>query len=404
MQKQINLSFSYFVHRYTPAAPTNIIPPAQELALPSLSNSMSMATKTLEPTAPDAATNAVPIRNIPTSQINSIYNVDDSVNNLSSMVDNSKIPTDSIDLYQQQPLDSLPLSRHQLTKSNLVYEPSIDNHTLQRLTTLPPQKQYSINATVPSQPANITHTIAATVANSPPSTQLYSNRALQYDATALSTTSPLVMNSHHSQLPSPKIINRDIFLNGNRFSNNLGARHNGVHRKYSDTDIVGEMNQLYKQSMFVRRTGIDDDPSPFQHCTGPSPMHRETAFNRFGYDTANRRKIGSPLVNRKLSPPFESNWNIQRHSPNYQYGGSISATPSPNLGGRKLTTSKPVYWDSQHVRLQGNTSPIGEKSICDEFANSEQALIIICPEFIDISYSFLFFSAPTILPSTKSIA
>lgn len=78
-----------------------------------------------------------------------------------------------------------------------------------------------------------------------------------------------------------------------------------------------------------------------------------------GYDTLHRRKTSSPLINRKLSPPFESNWNMQRHTPNYQYGGSISATPSPNLGGRKLTT-KPVYWDSQHVRLQGNTSPIGE--------------------------------------------
>lgn len=72
------------------------------------------------------------------------------------------------------------------------------------------------------------------------------------------------------------------------------------------------------------------------------------------------RKINSPLVNRKLSPPYDpSNWNAQRHSPHYHYGGSVSATPSPNFGRRNPNT-KPVYWDSQHVRLQGNTSPIGK--------------------------------------------
>lgn len=42
----------------------------------------------------------------------------------------------------------------------------------------------------------------------------------------------------------------------------------------------------------------------------------------------------------------------------YRYGGSTSATASPNLGPRKHFTN--LEMDNHYVRLQGNTSPIGK--------------------------------------------
>lgn len=345
--------------------PTNNVLSVQEIAPTQSSNTVlgpidsTQATQTIESikSVPCTVATTAHSRNIPKSQLNSIYNVNDSINNSSSVVAQRKLSSDSNDLYQQQlqnqqPQDPLPSTTNQLNQSNLLYDRANEQHpTLQRLTTLPPQKQL-ISAN------NAFATAVSPAAVSPPAPpQLYSNRApLHYDVTM-----PMNTQAYPPQLPSPKIINRDVLLNNSRFNSNLPVRHNGVHRKHSDTDIVGEMNHLYKQSMFARRTGIEEDSNPFHHCVAPSPLHhRDAPFNRFGYDTANRRKIGSPLVNRKLSPPFESTWNMQRHAPNYQYGGSISASPSPNMGGRKLTTTEPLYWDSQHVRLQGNTSPIGE--------------------------------------------
>lgn len=109
--------------------------------------------------------------------------------------------------------------------------------------------------------------------------------------------SNLNANTHHQlsspppPTPPPNILNRDIFLNNSRVNSNFLNSHthrNGVpHSKYSDTthvtttaaDIVSEMNQIYKQSMFMRRTAPDDDLNPFNSNI---PLHRESTLNRIG--------------------------------------------------------------------------------------------------------------------------
>lgn len=75
-----------------------------------------------------------------------------------------------------------------------------------------------------------------------------------------------------------------------------------------------------------------------------------------------------------LSPPFDKKLSLHPHHRNvyieqnskwkfhHKYNSSVSATTSPNLDSRKrFQRSIPALDsnDTQFVRLQGNTSPIG---------------------------------------------
>lgn len=293
-----------------------------------------------------------------TTQTNELHQQLHEVSEDTSSTMSAETATQSYPLYKYNANNEILIGQQILTASTFIQQTSSCSTSMMAPTTMP------------------LHTITGPPAPSSPSATQPFTYGMQsaYEPTPLATSTtintspPLPINNHQptnfqlhsSLLASPKTINRDTLLNGNRYgssSNHMGGRHNGLHRKYSDADIIGEMNHMYKQSVFARRTGIDDhEPNPFHHYAASS-------FNRFG----GSRK---PSSNQKLSPPQQpppppstqiyadtgANWNIQR--PHYQYGGSISASPSPNLGGRKLTV-KPMYWDSQHVRLQGNTSPIG---------------------------------------------
>lgn len=230
---------------------------------------------------------------IPRSQFNtSIPTVN---NNLSS----SNTHTDSTDLFQKSSTQhEYNQEQHtQQQQSNQLIDPI---NTIQRFTILPPQKQY--NTTVSQTECSSTYT------NS--SQSIFPNHNLfNYDGTILTETTAAKMavsaSTQASTSPSPSsgnqqlspppppppsnIINRDIFLNNSRVNSNFVNSHayrNGVHH-YSEpvnttanaADIVSEMNQIYKQSMFMRRSGPDDDLNPFNSNI---PLHRESTFNRIG--------------------------------------------------------------------------------------------------------------------------
>lgn len=192
-----------------------------------------------------------PINHIPRSQFNSI-NCNPLSNNI--QCDNST------DLFQK-PLNTS--STHPLPQdSALGGQPPL------RIVSLTAQRPATYQSIQPQKPQ----------INTFPSPQnSFQSRVSNLDGMA----SP----SAASNLPPPKVVNRDMFLNNSRCGNNnlnsSGVPKNGVHRKYSDTDIVSEMNHMYKQSMFVRRTGSEEEGNPNQFISG-TPPNRESTFNRLG--------------------------------------------------------------------------------------------------------------------------
>lgn len=151
------------------------------------------------------------------------------------------------------------------------------------------------------------------------------------------------------QKPSSSSSSQHTTTNENNLNRNCNNKING------ESNIVSEMNKMYKKSPFMQRKNSDANDY------GRISPKREIIIGQ------NLIRNGSPFAQRKLQiqqqqqqpqqqSKHEGFWNLQQQS---RSRGQITSS-SPLIARKRIPSSTVAPGgDSQYIHLQGNTSPIG---------------------------------------------
>lgn len=155
---------------------------------------------------------------------------------------------------------------NQLNQHNQTHESVNAYQTGTRIPTLSSQRSHI--------PLNVT--CQSRIYSAPPPSTLFQNCPMNCDNVEQSAT---VTN----QWSPPTYSGNDSTSNNTRIRNSYGisnAQRIASQRKYTETDIVSEMNRIFKHSMFMRGADTAEDESN-AFTSGTQPQ-RETMFNRLG--------------------------------------------------------------------------------------------------------------------------
>lgn len=152
-----------------------------------------------------------------------------------------------------------------------------------------------------------------------------------------------------------------------QITTNENSLNRNCNKVNGESNIVSEMNKMYKKSPFMQRK--NSDASEY----GISPKRETITIGQ------NLIRNGSPFAQRKLQlqihqqqqpqqipSKHEGFWNLQQQS---RSRGQITSS-SPLIARKRIPSSTVAPGgDSQYIHLQGNTSPIGKFFILTKFVN-----------------------------------